>query len=562
MNYIEQYYDAIEKGIVIVPKYIKKVYQKIVESINNPDHYYYYDKDKSNKAIEFIEKFCKQSQGVIGAPIELMLWQKALICVIFGIINKKTGYRQFKEAFVLVARKNGKSTLLSAIAIYMLIADKEGGAEIYSVATKLEQSKRIVTEAWNMIRQSQALREVLKKRRNDIYFEMTRSVMMALASSSKSMDGLNTHLAVVDEAHAIRDRNLYEVMKQSMQTRRQPLLFVITTAGTVRENIYDSLYEYAVKVAEGEIEDQNFLPILYELDSADEWTDPTMWQKANPGLGIIKLLSALEDEVDRARKDPDYLTGVLCKHFNIRQTGNNRWLTFDDVNNKETYTPEEIKDMYCIAGVDLSSTTDLTCATILTKKKLKRTTLIDGVEVEKEIPTILIKQMYWMPREKMLLRMSEDKVPYDKWVEKGLLRLCDGNAVEYHSITEWFVEQLHDEGLRPLWVGYDSWSANYWKDEMESYGFDMVEVRQGAKTMSQPMKQLEADLKDKKINYNNNPILKWCLTNTTVKSDDNGNIRPLKGNGNRQRIDGTVSLIDAYVIFYNNYQEFANMVGE
>lgn len=546
MNYIVEYHKKIQTGEILVSKKVELIYDRLVKTIEDPNAEYYFDQAKADHALEFIERFCKQSQGVIGKPLELMLWQKALVQTIFGMISKKTGYRQYKEAFVLVARKNGKSTLLSAISLYMLTADKEGASEVYSVATKLDQSKRIVTEAWNMVRQSPDLRQVLKKRRTDIYFPLTSSTMQALASSSKSMDGLNTHLGVVDECHAITDRELYEQLKQSTQTRRQPLIFVITTAGTVRENIYDSLYTYASQVALGEIDDPTFLPILYELDEVLEWTDPEMWIKANPGLGEIKLLESMKEEVERAKKDPDYLTGLLCKHFNIRQTGSNMWLTFDDINNPETYNEEELKDMYCIGGADLSSTTDLTCATILTEKENK----------------IYVKQMYWMPEERMQERIAEDKIPYDKWVQRGLLRLCEGNAVNYHDITNWFGEQVNEYGLRPLWVGYDSWNANYWSDEMKEYGFDMVEVRQGAKTMSTPMKQMEADLKDKKINYNNNPILKWCLSNTSVKTDENGNIRPLKGKSQRQRIDGTVSLIDCYVILYNKYQEFKNMIGE
>lgn len=545
-NYIKKYNDEIVAGNIQVSERIKIVYDRLARATESGTEEYYFDVAKANRPIEFIEKFCKQSQGTIGEPLKLMLWQKAMIQSIFGFINRETGYRQFKEAFVLVARKNGKSTLLSALSIYMLIADKEGGSEVYSVATKLDQSKRIITESWNMVKQSPDLKSVIKKRRTDMYFPLTSSIMQAQASTSKSMDGLNTHLGVVDEAHAIKDRSLYEVIKQSMQSRRQPLLFVITTAGTVRENIYDNLYEYACKIAEGVEVDNTFLPFIYELDSLDEWTKPEMWIKANPGLGDIKLLKSLEEEVDRAKKDPDYLSSVLCKHFNMRQSGDNVWLTFNDLNNEELIPPDLMRNKYCIGGADLSSTTDLTCATVMTEVKNK----------------IYVKQMYWMPKERFNQRMQEDKVPYDKWVEKGYLSLCDGNKVDYKDVTKWFADQVDEYGLRPLWVGYDNWNAEYWSDEMKEYGFDMIVVRQGAKTMSAPMKQMKGDLQDKKIIYDNNPILKWCLSNTAVKEDENGNIRPLKGRSSRQRIDGVVSLIDCYVIYYSNYQDFKNMSGE
>ena len=543
-NYILQYYRKIESGKIIAPSKIIKVYKKITEAIKNKKGKYTFDLDKASRAVDFIQEFCKQSQGTIGEPLILMLWQKALIQTIFGFVDKKTGYRKYREAFVLVARKNGKSTLLSAISLYMLVADREGAAEIYSVATKLDQSKRILTEAHNMVKQSPELRALIKKRRNDMYFPLTSSVMQALASQSKSLDGLNTHLGVIDECHAITDRNLYEVIKQSMQSRRQPLLFIITTAGTVRENIYDNLYEYASKVALGEVEDETFLPILYEMDSYEEWPDQGMWIKANPGLGVIKTLKGLEDEVDRAAKDTSYLSGVLCKHFNFKQTGTDLWLSYEDLNNEETFTNDEMRDMYCIGGADLSSTTDLTCATLIAQVNEK----------------ILVKQMYWIPIQKMKDRIREDKVPYDKWLARGLLRTCEGSKVDYHDVTRWFIEQVEQFGLRPLWIGYDSWNAGYWYEEMQDYGFTMVEVRQGAKTMSAPMKQLQADLRDKKINYNNNPILKWCFTNTSIKDDENGNIRPIKGRSTRSRIDGAVSLIDAYVVYQEHYHNYQNMI--
>lgn len=551
-NYIKEYDQAIKTGKIQACKKIALVYDRLAKETEQEGKYVFKER-LATKPIKFIEQFCKQSQGVIGEPINLMLWQKALIQAIFGFVHAETGYRRYKETFVQVARKNGKSTLLSAISLYMLLADKEGGAEVYSVATKLDQSKRILTEAWNMVKQSPDLRAVIKKRRTDMFFPHTASTMQALASSSKSMDGLNTHLGVVDEAHAIRDRSLYEVIKQSMQSRRQPLLFVITTAGTVRENIYDSLYSYGSNIALGVDTDDTFLPIIYELDTIEEWVSEEMWEKANPGLGKIKLTTSLQEEVTRAKKDPDYLTGVLCKHFNMRQASDSVWLTFEDFNNNLKYEEKEMRDIYCIGGADLSSTTDLTSATLIAE--------VDNKE-DPNKKRVLVKQMYWMPEERFEERMREDKVPYDKWVERGFIRLCDGNKVNYSDITKWFVEQVNEYGLRPLWVGYDSWNAQYWCDEMKSYGFDMLEVRQGAKTMSTPMKQMKGDLQDNKIIYNDNPVLKWCFSNLSVKIDDNENIRPIKGKaGQRQRIDGAVSLIDCYVLYTNKYQEYKNRIG-
>jgi len=547
MNWILKYWEEIKNGNIIVCQKVYKIYKRLVEEINNPKGDWVFDEEKANRPIEFIERFCKQSKGEwIGQPIQLQLFQKAYISALFGFVHKETGFRRFKETLFLVARKNGKSTLLSGIALYMLMADGEGGAEVYSVATKKDQARIVFAEAVNMVRQSPALSKHLKKRKTDLYMPLTFSKFEPLASDSNSLDGLNSHCVIIDELHAIKDRNLYEVMKQSMSARRQPLLVMITTAGTVRECIYDDMYDYACKVVDGIIEDDRFLPVLYELDSREEWTDWRMWQKSNPGLGTIKKLEDLVEKVERAKANPKDLPGVLTKDFNIRETVADAWLPFEAINNTETFDMEELKGTYAVGGADLSSTTDLTCATLLVMKP----------DSDKKYCI----QQYFLPEEILEQRVREDKIPYDKWRDRGLLTLTPGNKVDYHMVTEWFLKMLREYDIHPLWIGYDPWNAQYWIKEMEEYGFRMVEVRQGYKTLSQPMKELEADLRAKKINYGNNPVLKWNLTNVRVKVDENGNIRPIKGNNNRARIDGAVSLLIAYTILFNNLQDYLNII--
>ncbi|GIW49197.1 MAG: hypothetical protein KatS3mg079_673 [Caloramator sp.] len=290
----------------------------------------------------------------------------------------------------------------------------------------------------------------------------------------------------------------------------------------------------------------DFLPVLYELDSRDEWTDWRMWQKANPGLGTIKKFEDLVEKVERAKANPKDLPGILCKDFNIRDTVAGMWLTFDEINNEETFNIEEFRDCYAVGGVDLSSTTDLTCATLIFMKP----------NSEKKY----VYQKYFLPEDLLEKRVIEDKIPYDKWRDRGLLITTPGNKVDYHYVTEWFKEMFNNYGIRPLWVGYDPWNSQYWVQEMKECGFEMIEVRQGYKTLSQPMKELEADLKAHLVNYNNNPILKWCLTNTAIKVDENGNIRPVKGQNQRQRIDGTVSLLIAYVILHQRLNDYKALI--
>jgi phage terminase large subunit-like protein len=545
MNPVTEYWRAIERGDAIVGRRVRKVYERLAAEVETPG-LWRYDNDRAMRAIHFIEFFCKQSKGEwIGQQIRLELFQKAFIAAIFGFVDAD-GYRKYKETLFLVARKNGKSTLLSGILLYMLVADGEGGAECYTVATKKDQARITFNEALNMVRQSPDLSHHLKKRKTDIYFPLTFGKIEALASDSNSLDGLNAHCVVIDELHAIKDRGLYEVMLQAMSARRQPLMVMITTAGTVRECIFDDMYDYAASVADGTIKDDRFLPVLYELDNRSEWTDWKCWPKANPGLGTIKKLEYLTEKVERAKKNPKEVPGVLCKDFNVRDTVTGSWLTFEEVNNEAAFDISEIADCYAVGGADLSSTTDLTAATLVVRTPAGK---------------IRVIQQYFMPEDEVEKKIKEDKIPYDIWHERGLVTYCAGNKVNYSDVTAWFVKMRDEYKLYPLWIGYDPWGSKYWITEMESAGFVMEEVRQGPQTMSQPMKQLAADFKARIVEYNNNPVLKWCLCNTQVKIDDNENMRPVKGRNQKLRIDGAVSLIDAYVVYQRHFDDYINLIA-
>ena len=541
-NYVEQYLDAIQAGKCIVSKRCRRQYEKLVDDIKNPKGGYVFDRKRAEKPIEFIERFCKHSKGEwAGQPLRLELFQKAFISALFGFVDKKTGYRKYRETLLYVARKNGKSVLLSGIALYMLIADNEPGAEVYSVASKKDQAKIIFSETYNMVRQSPDLLQVVSKRKSDLYFNLTFSKFQPLGKNSDTLDGLNSSLVIIDELHSIKDRNLYEVMKQSQSARRQPLLVMITTAGTIRECNFDDMYKYACGVCDGTIEDPHFLPILYELDAKEEWLDPMKWEKANPGLNHIKKLDDLISKVARAKQSPRDLTGVLVKDFNVIQTVASTWLTFDDVNNTETFSLERFKGYYCIGGADLSRSGDLTAATLLFMDKTEKR---------------YVTQMYFLPKDNFEQRVHDEKIPYDKWHEAGLLRLCEGNSINYSDVTAWFMEMVQKYDVTPAWIYYDPYSAAYWVQEMQSNGFNMVKCYQGVKTLSLPMQQLGQDLAAKKINYNNNPLLKWCITNTGVKTDVNGNIQPIKATSPKYRIDGLASLLDAYVGLIDHYNEY------
>ena len=551
MNYVREYNELIQSGQIITSRRVKKVYARLVaemERADDPDFPYYFDEETGCRPIEFIETFCRQSQGNLGAPIVLELFQKAYLQSLFGFIEKETGYRRYRETLFLVGRKNGKSTLLAGVALYLLTADYEGAAEIYSVATKKDQAKKVLTEAVNMIKQSPELRAVLKKRRNDVYFALTSSIFEALASDSNTLDGLNAHGVIIDELHAIRDRNLYEVMRQSTSSRRQPLIFMITTAGTVRECIFDDIYELARDLADGVKTDDTFLPILYELDSRDEWTDPQKWIKANPGLGVIKQYKTLAAFVERAKSNPADIPGVLCKDFNIRENESSVWLSYEEIVNPATFTMEEVYNTYAMGGCDLSATTDLTCATLMIRRPGDK--------------TVYVLQQYFLPQARIdkLDEKNTNEAPYKVWAERGLLTICEGNRVNFSDVTAWFVQMREQFKIDAFKVGYDRALAGYWIDEMKSNGFDMEGVAQGPFTWSQPMREMGAALADKVVNYNNNPMLAWCLSNTAAKKSGLNNIQPVKITEKR-RIDGAVSLLNAWVLYVKYYEDFMYNVG-
>lgn len=554
-NPIITYFEKIDSGEIITSQKVYKVYKNLIDTvINNPKSQWEYSEDRAWHAIEFIERFCKHSKGsVAGKPFILELWQKALIAAMFGIIDKIDGTRKFQEVVLIVARKNGKSTLAAAVGLYLMISDGELGPEIYSVATKKDQSKIIWLEAKRMVRKSKALAKRIKTLVSEMNSDKNDSVFKPLGRDSDSLDGLNVHGALFDEVHAWKDQNLYDVIVDGTSARDQPLIFTTTTAGTVRESVFDRLYDEAEMVINGYDDDnayknERLLPIVYELDNRKEWTNPESWQKANPGLGTIKKTDNLAAKVNKAKANSLLVKNLLTKDFNIRETTSEAWLTFEDANNQETFDISALKPRYGIGGVDLSSTTDLTCASVIFQVP--------------DDDRIYVKQMYWLPEDLLEKRIAEDKIPYDKWQDAGLLRTTPGNKIHYKFVTEWFLEIQNEYDIYLYKVGYDAWSATYFVEEMkDQFGEDVMEpVIQGKKTLSGPMKSLGVDLSANKIIYNNNPILKWNLTNVAIDVDKNDNIQPIKTSNAKKRIDGFASLLDAYVVLENNLEAYQTVI--
>ena len=540
----EKYFGAILDGKIVACDKMKRVSEILIERYLAPDEFHF-DADIASRHTKFIETFCKIPSGNVGAPLKLELFQKARLQAIYGFVDDND-LRQYNEALIIEGRKNGKTTETAAVEIDLLVDDKEGSPAIYNVATMLDQAKLGFNAAVKMVKQSPMLSANIRKRAADLYFDGNMGFIKALASNSNSMDGLDAHGAVIDELAAIKNRDIYDLIKQAMGARKQPLLFCITTNGYVREGIFDAQYKYASEVLNGTVKNPRFLPFIYELDSPDEWTDERCWIKANPGLDTIKSREYLREMVQKAKDDPSFKPTVLVKDFNIPQSGSSTWLPFESIINEATFDMDKVAHSYAIGGCDLSSVYDLTCATLVIRKPNDE--------------TVYVLQQYFIPQRKIDESLGADtkQVPYKLWAEQGWLTINEGAQVDYSLVTQWFKDMVEKYDIRPLWICYDRALAGYWQAEMEEYGFEMEKTAQGPFTWSQPMKELGCALTEHQINYNNNPILRWCLANTGVKAlnkDGIETIQPVKLQQNR-RIDGMVSLLNAWVGYVKHLDEY------
>lgn len=558
-NPILEYYERIKNGVEVVSRKIARVYRKLAEdlagSVGADGTVYHYSHSRANHILEFAENYCRHSKGKLGGQLVVLeLWEKAMLAAMFGFIDDE-GRRRYREVILIVAKKNGKSLIGSIVGLYLQVGDGEPGAEVYAVATKKDQAKIIWGEAKRMVNKSPELRRLIKPLVGEMDCAANESVFKPLASDTDTLDGLNVHGALMDEVHQWRDGvALYDIIADGTTAREQPMVLITSTAGVVREDIYDNKYEYAEKVILGYddpdagIVDDHFLPFIYELDSREEWEKEECWKKANPGLGTIKNIRQLRDKVARAKQEPSLQRNLLCKEFNIRETAGGSWLSFDDLNNETLFDVRELKPRYGVGGADLSSTDDLTAACVIF--------MLPGSS------DIYVIPMFWIPENSVERHIRTDKIRYDIWIEKGWVRTCPGNKINPDVVWEWFVEIQEEYDIYLNIVGYDSWSAEMWASKMKQTFGDstMRPVIQGKKTLSNPMKMLAKDFEAHRIIYNNNGLLKWCIANTSVDEDKNGNIQPIKNRRPTQRIDGLAALLDAYTVLQDNLDEYLSVI--
>jgi phage terminase large subunit-like protein len=544
-DYVSMYIDQIENKKVVVGKKIRQFYLNIVKPIVEDNHpKYRYDASKGAFFIEFAERFCKQSKGKWrGKRVRMMLWQKAMFQTLLGVVDRETGKRRFNEAFIAVGRKNGKSWILSAFGIFLLLRTK--GAEIYVAATTHAQASRIWEESRWIIENE----TILNKRFTSKVFPQKQtesktsgSSFKVLSGNTKTQDGLNVAYAIIDEVHEL-SRKTYDVLKQGMSAAiDEPIMLMITTAGFVREGLFDDTYNYAKQVLDGTIEGDSFMPVIYELDNEQEINDEEMWIKANPAIDVIKQRDFLRDMVAKMKVDMNLANTVKVKDFNLIGVENNAWLSYEDFVNEEVYSEQELRkfdNTMVLGGFDLSRTGDLTAFNTL---------LFD-----REKKKIIAITQYWITAKFLDDQKNMDsKIPFQAWIDRGLIRISGQELIDYHDIANYVAHNFQKYGWMYANIYYDSYSAQYLVNELESLGYAkdhcLIAARQGYKTLSSPMQLLEAHLKNKTLVYQNNPVTRWCLSNVELEQDRNGNMMPSKRSDKRTRkIDGFSVILNTYI---------------
>lgn len=541
---------------------MKQVASRIMRQLDNSDslYPYHFREEYAAKHVNFIETFCRLPSGRLGHPFRLELFQLAILSVIFGFVDAD-GSRQYREVLWVMGRKNGKTSLASAIELDLLVNDDEGAPEVYNVATAHDQAAKGFNDAWRMVKTSKELSRHVRKRVSDLYCDLNMGSIRALSSNTNHLDGLDISGAIVDELAAMKNRDLYDLTIQGTSARRQPLVLEITTNGFVRDGIFDAQYAYATAWLDGRAtgdKAEHFLAFIFELDEREEWTDEAAWQKANPGIGSIKSVAALRQNVSKAKDDPTFLPTVLVKDFDLIENQAQAWLTWDEIHNEETFDPKDGTFKYAILGVDASDTTDLTAACLLMQRPRDK--------------RIYAMHMAWIPlraleqAEREGRRGGRDGVPYDAWIARGLLKTCDTPIIDKRVVLDWVDEVQRETGIYAVACGYDPWHMRDVPtvDAYESFfGKDNFQpVIQGAMTLSPAMKELRALYRENRIVDNANPIAEWCRSNVSIRTDINGNIQPDKKNqDSRNRIDAWAAECDAYVTLKNMSDDYAAMIG-
>lgn len=543
-NFIYAYYQAIKDGTVLVGRWVRLIYERIIKGLEEGS--FFYSSKKAHAAVGFIENFCRHHEGVLAPQlIQLELWQKAFISVLFGIVDKD-GFRHFREVILIVARKNGKTLMAAAIAAYCAFLDGEYGGRIYFAAPKLEQANLCFDAFTQMIYKDPELNDLAKKRRADIYIAETNTQAKALAFSAKKSDGLNISLAVADEvASWAGDAGLkfYEVIKSSFGARSQPILLSMSTAGYVNDGVYDELLKRSTRYLLGDSKETRLLPMIYMIDEIDKWDDINELRKSNPNLGVSVSVDYMLEEIAIAEGSLSKKAEFLTKYCNIKQNSSQAWLSTETIEKciGDEILPEDFRGTYCVGGIDLSQTTDLTSACVVIEK--------DG--------KLNVLSHFWLPAEKIEEAIARDGLPYNAYIQRGILSASGDNFIDYNDVFNWFRRLVEEYEILPLKVGYDRYSAQYLIQDMKAYGFHCDDVFQGW-NLSPVLKEMEGLMKDGSVNIGNNDLLRVHLLDAALKLENETNKVKLIKVAPTAHIDGVAALSDALTVRQKWYAEIGD----
>lgn len=566
-NWIYAYYQKIKDGTIVVGRWITLLMEYIVAGLEGKE--FFYDKKKANRAVEWIEAHCFHTEGKLApGPLKLELWQKAFISCLFGIVDAN-GLRQFREVLLVVGRKNGKSLIASAIAKYIWMVDGGYGAKVYTIAPKLDQASIIYSNIWQMVfvdPEYQAMKEDLserdahnkkvkddselpKLRQSDLYIQATNSQVKKVAFAVKSSDGFNPSLCICDEIAAWKgDDGLkqYEVFKSGMGAREEPILLSCTTSGYVNDSIYDEMVKRSTRFLLGESKEKKLLPFIYMIDDIEKWNDIQELQKSLPNLGVSVSVDFMLEEIAIAEGSLSKKAEFLCKYANIKQNSSLAWLDTATINKcfGEHLELEDFRSSYCCAGIDLSQTVDLTAGVIVIER---------GGE-------LYVFAKFWLPSQKIDEAIARDGVPYNIYIQRGLIAESGDNFVDYHDCYEWLIGMVEKYEILPLMVGYDRYSAQYLIQDLKSYGFQCDDVYQGDNLWG-VLQEMEGLLKDGKVHCGDNDLLKIHLLNSAIKMNvERGRGRLIKLNANAH-IDGCAALADAFCVRQKWYSEIGERLA-
>lgn len=541
-NWIFKYHEAIQKKEVIAGVWVRLCFEILTTGLLNGE--WEFNEKKANKAIKFIENFCHHSEGRSDL-LHLELWQKAIVSAIFGIMDKTTGYRQFREVFIIVARKNGKTLFAAAIAAYMTYIDGEYGAKVYFLAPKLDQAELVYDAFYQIVQSDDELDSITKKRRSDIYIKAFNTSVKKIAFNSKKSDGFNPQLVVNDEMEAWPgDQGLkqYEVMTSALGARKQPLIISIATAGYVNDGIFDELFKRATAFLKGNSREKRLLPFIYMIDDIEKWDSIEELKKSNPNLGVSVSAEYYLEQIEIARNSISKKVEFMTKFCNIKQNSAVAWLDYWDVmkcvHEDKPLALEDFKGCYCVAGIDLSRTTDLTAASIIINR--------DGINH--------VFTRFYMPQKRYEIAINEDNTPYNIYRDRGFLFISGENQVDYKDVYNWLIELVKVYKIKPLKIGYDRYSASYLVDDLKTAGFHTDDVYQGT-NLTPILHMFEGELKDGNFDFGDNSMLASHFLNVAVDINLNDSrMKPVKIE-KRMRIDGAMSVFDALTMVSKYHNE-------